>query len=204
MTDFSAMLQPDKGQPARTIHIVDKTSYPDWLNNQPERARAAIIAQGMKVEGYAHAILPGNAADDWSVVTVTANVNSFSSWCLAKLAGVLPPGTYRLASGDPGVAMFGWLTGQYRYNRYKSKAEAEAPRVLLTTDPVRMAAALREATAVCMVRDLVNAPAADLGPAELEDAAAAMARQHKAELTVTKGDPLEQGYPMIALSLIHI
>lgn len=198
MTDFSAMLQPDKGQPARTIHIVDKTSYPDWLNNQPERARAAIIAQGMKVEGYAHAILPGNAADDWSVVTVTANVNSFSSWCLAKLAGVLPPGTYRLASGDPGVAMFGWLTGQYRYNRYKSKAEAEAPRVLLTTDPVRMAAALREATAVCMVRDLVNAPAADLGPAELEDAAAAMARQHKAELTVTKGDPLEQGYPMIA------
>jgi leucyl aminopeptidase len=198
MTDFSAMLQPDKGQPARTIHIVDKTTYPDWLNNQPERARAAIIAQGMKVEGYAHAILPGNAADDWSVVTVTANVNNFSSWCLAKLAAVLPPGTYRLASGDPGVAMFGWLTGQYRYTRYKTKAEPEAARVLLTTDSVRMAAALREATAVCIVRDLVNAPATDLGPAELEEATADLARRHKAELTVTKGDPLEQGYPMIA------
>lgn len=198
MTDFSSLLQADKGQSARTIHIVDKTTYPDWLNAQPERARTAIAAQGMKVEGYAHAILPGDGPDDWSVVTVTANVNSFSSWCLAKLAAVLPPGTYRLASGDPGVAMFGWLTAQHKFTRYKPKHEAEGPRVLLTTDPVRMAAALREATAVCMVRDLVDTPAADLGPAELEDVAADLARKHKADLSVTKGDALEQGYPMIA------
>jgi leucyl aminopeptidase len=198
MTEFSALLQADKGQPARTIHIVDKTTYPDWLKAQPERVRTAITAQGMKVEGYAHAILPGDAANDWSVVTVTANVNSFSSWCLAKLAAVLPPGTYRLASGDPGVAMFGWLTGQHKFTRYKPKHEAEGPRVLLTTEPVRMAAALREATAVCMVRDLVDTPAADLGPAEIEAVAADLARKHKAELTVTKGDALEQGYPMIA------
>ncbi|QJQ32353.1 leucyl aminopeptidase family protein [Sphingomonas lacunae] len=198
MTDFSPMLQPDKGQPARTIHVVDKHSYESWLAAQPERARTAISAQGMKLEGYAHAILPGDGADDWSVVTVTANAGNFSSWCLAKLAAVLPAGTYRLASGDPGVAMFGWLTGQYRYIRYKPKTEAEAPRVLLTTDPVRMAAALREATAVCMVRDLVNTTAADLGPAELEQASADLARKHKADLTVTKGDALEQGYPMIA------
>ena len=198
MTDFSPLLQPDKGQPARTIHVVDKTSYADWLASQPERVRTAITAQGMKVEGYAHAILPGDAADDWSVVTVTANMNSFSSWCLAKLAAVLPAGTYRLAQGDPGVAMFGWLTGQYQFNRYKPNAEPQGARVLLTTDPARMAAAIREATAVCMVRDLVNTPAADLGPAELEEAAASLARQHKAEMTVTKGDALEQGYPMIA------
>lgn len=198
MTDFSPLLQPDKGQPARTIHVVDKTSYADWLASQPERVRTAISAQGMKVEGYAHAILPGDGADDWSVATVTANMNSFSSWCLAKLAAVLPAGTYRLAQGDPGVAMFGWLTGQYQFNRYKPKAEPQGARVLLTTDPARMAAAIREATAVCMVRDLVNTPAADLGPAELEEAAASLARQHKAEMTVTKGDALEQGYPMIA------
>ena len=62
MTDFSAMLQPDKGQPARIIHVVDKTTYPEWLAAQPERARTAILAQGMKVEGYAHAILPGDGA----------------------------------------------------------------------------------------------------------------------------------------------
>jgi leucyl aminopeptidase len=198
MTDFSAMLQPDKGQPARIIHVVDKTTYPEWLAAQPERARTAILAQGMKVEGYAHAILPGDGADDWSVVTIVANVTTFSSWCLAKLASTLPPGTYRLASGDPGVAMFGWLTAQYRYTRYKSKGEPEVPRVLLTTDPVRMASALREAAAVCMVRNLVNAPAADLGPAELEEATADLARKHKADLSVSKGDALEQGYPMIA------
>ena len=106
MTDFSTMLQPDRGQPARLIHMVDKAGYEAWLKGQSERARSAIAAQRLKVEGYAYAILPGDAADEWSVVTVVANVESFSSWCLAKLAATLPPGTYRLADGrEPGVAL---------------------------------------------------------------------------------------------------
>jgi leucyl aminopeptidase len=47
------------------------------------------------------------------------------------------------------------------------------------------------------VRDLVNTPAADMGPAELEAAAEMLARDHGATLSVTRGDALEQGYPMI-------
>jgi leucyl aminopeptidase len=198
MTDFSSMLHPDKGQPAHTIHIVDKAGFDAWLNAQPERARTAVAAQRLKPEGYAHAILPGDAADEWSVVTVVANVASLSSWCLAKLATTLPPGTYRLAEGEPGPAMVGWLTAQHSFTRYKQKPDADAPRVLLSGEPGRMAAAVAEATAVCMVRDLVNTPASDMGPAELEAAAAALAKAHKATLTVTRGDALEQGYPMIA------
>ena len=198
MTELSTLLQIDKGQPARTIHIVDKAGYDDWLKAQPQRARTAAAAQGLKPEGYAHATLPGDGPDDWSVVTVVANRASLSSWCLAKLASTLPPGTYRLAEGDPGPAMFGWLTAQHRFTRYKSKPEPEEARILLSADPARMAAVTAEAAAVCMVRDLVNTPASDCGPAELEAEAEALARAHRATLTVTRGDALEQGYPMIA------
>ena len=198
MTDFSTMLQPDKGQPARTIHIVDKAGFDSWLTAQPERARVAVAAQRLKPEGYAHAILPGDAADDWSVVTVVANVASLSSWCLAKLAAALPAGTYRMATGEPGQAMFGWLTAQHKFTRYKQKPEAEAPRVLLSGEPGKIAAAIAEAGAVCMVRNLVDTPASDMGPADLEAAATALAKAHGGAISVTRGDALEQGYPMIA------
>ena len=197
MTDFSPLLQPDKGQAARSIHLVDKAGYEDWLKSQPERARAAIAAQRLKVEGYAHAILPGDAADDWSVVSIVANTASLSSWCLAKLAAVLPAGTYRLSAGEPGPAMFGWLTAQHRFTRYKPASDAEGPRILLTGEPGRIEAVLREAAAVCAVRDMVDTPARDLGPAELETAVEALAKAHKAEFAVVKGDALIQGYPLI-------
>lgn len=197
MTDFSSMLALDKGQPARTIHLVDKAGYDAWLTAQPERARTAVTAQRLKPEGYAHAILPGDGADDWSVVSIVANTQSFSSWCLAKLAAVLPPGSYRLADGDPGPAMFGWLTGQHRFTRYKEKSEAEAPRLLLTSDPARMSAIIAEAEATALVRDLVDTPASDMGPADLETCAETLAKTCGGTCTVTRGDALETGFPMI-------
>ncbi len=197
MTDFSCLLQPDKGQSARTIHVVDMAGFEPWLKAQPERARAAVTAQRLKPEGYANAILPGDGPDDWSAVTIVGNAASLSSWCLAKLAEVLPAGVYRLASGDPKAAMFGWLTAQHRFTRYKKDQPAQGPRTLLSNDPARIAATLREAEAVCMVRDLVNTPASDLGPAELESAAEQLAKAHKAQSSVTRGDALAQEFPMV-------
>jgi len=47
------------------------------------------------------------------------------------------------------------------------------------------------------VRDLVDTPAADMGPAELEAAVEALARRHGGTVEVTRGDALAQGYPMI-------
>ena len=110
MTDPADLVRPDAGQNAHLIHVVDPKGYDAWLADQPDRHRAALVAQGFKPTGYAYAILPGEKADDWSVVTCVANVASFSSWCLAKLAEVLPEGHYRLAAGDPGPAVLGWMT----------------------------------------------------------------------------------------------
>jgi leucyl aminopeptidase len=45
---------------------------------------------------------------------------------------------------------------------------------------------------------LVDTPAADLGPAELESAARDLAKQFGAKVEVTSGDALDQGFPMIA------
>ncbi|MFY8047473.1 MAG: leucyl aminopeptidase family protein, partial [Erythrobacter sp.] len=139
--------------------------------------------------------------DGWFAVGGVANPESLTSWCLAKLAEDLPEGTYRLANeatgSGPGAAMFGWITGQYRFTRYKSEDKAAGPRVLLTTQVAQIDAVSAEAAAEFLLRDLVNAPAEDLGPAALEAECEKLAKAHKAELTVVRGDALEQGYPMV-------
>ncbi|GLT00809.1 cytosol aminopeptidase [Sphingobium jiangsuense] len=200
MSDYADLLKADTGQPAHDIHIVDADSYEGWLAAQPERVRTALAAQRYRAKPYAHAILPGEKAEDWAAVTTVANAASLSSWCLAKLAEVLPAGTYRLADGgDIGPAGLGWLTAHYRFDRYRSAPEDAAigPRVLLTGDVARIEQTVRLAGAVHLVRDLVNTPTADMGPPDLEKAAEAVARRHDATFTVTRGDALEQGYPMI-------
>lgn len=199
MSDYAELIQPDTGQDAHTIHIVDAQGYADWLSAQPEQVRTLLAAQGFRPAAYAHAVLPGERGEDWAVVAAVADAAALSSWCLAKLARALPPGRYRLGMGEPGKAMFGWLTGHYSFDRYRrSQVEGDAgPRVLLTGEPGRIAEATREAAATALVRDLVNTPALDLGPAELERAVAALGEAHGAELTVTSGRALAEGYPMI-------
>ena len=195
MTDKNALIQPDKGQPAVAIHLTDKAGLDELVRGLSAPQRAALAAQKFAADGYSYAIVPDG--DGWFVVSGVANTESLSSWCMAKLAEVLPAGTYRLAAGEPGPALHGWVTGQYRFERYLSAPSEEGPRVLLTKDVAAIAPALAEAAATALVRDLVNTPAEDMGPAQLEELAGQLAKDHGAELTVTKGDALEQGYPMI-------
>ncbi|WEK42334.1 MAG: leucyl aminopeptidase family protein [Candidatus Sphingomonas colombiensis] len=194
MTDFTPMLQPDRGQPARTIHVVHPSAFSDWLAGQPPRVRSAIAANRVAGKAGERAVLPGEGAEDWSYLLVCPEPES-SPWRIASLGTSLPEGTYRLASGEPGAAMLGWLLGQYRFERYR--ADPAEPRVLLSGVPARIEEALRVAEATAVVRDLVNTGASDLGPAGLEEIAEALAKKHGGTLTVTRGDALATGYPMI-------
>jgi leucyl aminopeptidase len=197
MTNYADLLKADNNQPAHMIQIIDAEGFESWLAGQPERVRAIAAAQKFSGKGYEHAIIPGEGAADWSVVAGVANSKKLSSWCLAKVAEVLPEGQYRLTDANPGAAMLGWLTAQYRFDRYRRDENPVGPRVLLTGEIAQIEPAVRLAEAVALVRDLVNVPAGDMGPAELEAEAAKLAKKFGAKLTVTKGDPLEQGFPMI-------
>jgi leucyl aminopeptidase len=116
-----------------------------------------------------------------------------------QLAQSLPTGAYRLEGKvhDPTLAAIAWGLGAYRYSRYKS-AEAPSPAQLRIPDGVDRTAVLNTVYAVWQGRDLINAPASDMGPAELEAAARALAARHGATVTVIEGDDLlTQNLPMI-------
>ena len=200
MTDFTPLLQPDRGGPARAIHLVDKESFAGWAKRQGATRRSLLDAARFEGKnGFQYLILPAAQGADWEVVSTVANVAELSPWCLARLAEALPEGTYQLAEGDPGPAMLGWLLGQHRFTAYKSKPDDEpGPRILLTREAADIERTVRLAEATVLVRDLVDTPAADLGPAELETAARDLAKQFGAKVEMTAGDALSQGYPMIA------
>ena len=197
MTDFASLLLPDRGQKARPIHLVDKDSFVDWAKKRPAEDRALIEAQRFDAKALGSFVILPRGAD--FEVAAAVKTGDLSPWCLAALAEKLPGGTYKLADGDPGRAALGWLLAQHRFDAYRSKKdEAEqGPRVLLTGEPARMDETVRLADATALVRDLVNTPAADMGPAELEQAAAELARRSGGHLKVTSGTELEQGYPLI-------
>ncbi|WP_395613336.1 leucyl aminopeptidase family protein [Allosphingosinicella sp.] len=197
MIDLKALLKPDQGQPAIPLHLVDKKGFEAWLKDQPARIRKAVEAQAFKGEGFQLAILPGER-DEWAAVLGVANAEALSPWCLAKAAESLPEGTYRVAGQSPGPAVLGWLLGQYRFERYKKEPSAKGARVLLTDEPARIDEAVLQVEATFLVRDLVNIPAGDLGPAELELAVLALADESGAKVSVTAGADLREGYPMVA------
>lgn len=197
MTELATLLQPDRGQPAIPLQLVDKKSFDDWLKAQPERVRHAAEAQGFKGEGYQFAVLPGER-EGFSAVLGVANVDNLSPWCLAKAADILPDGTYRVADRSPGPGVLGWLLGQYRFDRYKEKKDPKRPRVLLTDDPARIEETAWIAESTFLVRDLVNMPAGDLGPEELELAVLAVADECRARTRVTRNGELDEGFPMVA------
>ena len=194
MTDFATLLQPDRGQPATSLVRVAAPDFDRWLAAQPPRARTAVAAARFACKPDTLAILPGEAPEAWSVAI---GASDEAPWSLAYAVARLPAGPYRLADGAPGAATLGWLLAQHGFDRYRAPASPPPLRALLTSEAAAIPAAVRLAEAVALVRDLVDTPAADLGPAELADITRQIGEAHGARCTITRGDALAEGYPMI-------
>ncbi|MBZ4023176.1 leucyl aminopeptidase [Rhodobacter sp. TJ_12] len=130
----------------------------------------------------------------------TAQKRARSRFTLAGLAAKLPGRAWSLAGDLPeadwAAEALGFLFEGYRFDRY---AEAKLPEARLVAPEGVNAARLEAlAEAEALARDLVNTPANDLGPAELETATRALGALHGATVSAVVGDDLlAQGYPLI-------
>ena len=129
-----------------------------------------------------------------------AKARSRGRFLTASAASKLPAGTYTVAPGPTGDAMaelaLGWLLESYRFSRYR---KTDAAKTFLVA-PAGIDAARLEiiANAEALTRDLINTPAADMGPADLEGAVRTVASQFGATLAVTTGQQLlDENFPMI-------
>ena len=68
MTDFSSLIAADRGQDARPINLVDKSSFDGWLKSRPAEDRALIEAQRFDAKTeHAFVLLPRGG--DFEVVS---------------------------------------------------------------------------------------------------------------------------------------
>jgi leucyl aminopeptidase len=142
-------------------------------------------------------------APDGTIAQVLFGLDDASSprqdrFRVGQLPGLLPPGTYRFANAphDARLAALAFALGSYRFGRYRA---SETPQVRLVPPAgVDIAAISRMAEAAGLARDLINTPANDMGPTELEAAARELATRFGARFSSIVGDELlKQNFPLI-------
>ncbi len=183
---------------ARPLHLIRASELAQWSGAAPS-AQRWIERNGWRAAPGTVLVLPG---PDGEVAAALAGVAEAGGSLrdLAAAASALPPGSYRLVDPDPSLAALyavGWAIGQYRFDRYRNGNDT-APRRLLWPDGVDRGRTLDAVEADRLLRDLVNTPASDMGPDELEQAARELAAAHGAACEAIVGDALlAQGFPAI-------
>jgi leucyl aminopeptidase len=181
---------------ATPLHAVRAKDAKAWLARQ--KRGTLVTASGFDGAMGVLAALPD--AKGGIAAWVLGLGDSRDAFALAMAAEKLPAGTYRLGEvpefcGGAHAAL-AWLMGGYAFDRYKKTAARKARLVL--PQGVDGAEVARIAENLFAARDLVNTPANDMGPAELEAASRALAKRHGAKITVTSGANLAKNYPLIA------
>ncbi len=186
----------------RDVTVVRTEGYDEWLTGQSATVQAWLRGSGFEAGLGEVRLLPG---PDGSVCAAvlgfgTARARARQRFGAAKAVASLPAGAWRvvgdLTAPERDEVALGWLLSQYRFDRYRSPKSSDP--ALLVPEGVDAARLLIMAQAEFLTRDLINTPASDMGPAELEDAFMALAGRFGAAATAIRGEALlELNFPMI-------
>lgn len=182
-----------------------RSADPGALGELTDRQKAWLAAQKFSGAAKRHVLLPGDDGEIASVVLGLGGERNGepsgpSEMLAGLLAPVLPAGTYRFASETNAgfLAQLAWALGAYSFSHYKSKAGTGNARSKLRLDGENAARVINTAEAIWLGRDLINTPASDMGPAEIEAAVRTVGERHGAAVSVITGDELlAQNFPLI-------
>jgi leucyl aminopeptidase len=187
------------GAQAIPIWFVTAQSYAQVRDTLDAPARAFAVSAAFEPKPGQMLLLPGqDGALSGVLFGLEAADKAPDRFLPGRLPGLLPAANYRFANAphDARLAALAFALGSYRFARYR-KGEASAVTLALP-DGVDGADLSRIAEGAALARDLINTPANDLGPAELENAARALAERHGANASAIVGDDLlKQNFPLI-------
>jgi leucyl aminopeptidase len=123
----------------------------------------------------------------------------FDPMSARALPAKLPPGLYRLEAEPEAArkAALAFLLGAYVFDRYKARPERDGVR-LVAPEGLDIEATGRIASACALAREMVDTPAADMGPLQIETIAREIAAASGAMVTVITGETLlDENYPAV-------
>jgi len=183
------------------IYVVTRDNWEVTAEEIGSESLAFAKANGFVANAGSHLVLPSAEGEVRAVLFGIEKADAIERdpFLYGKLATLLPEGIYRLKGeiGDAELATLGFILGSYRFERYKANPKG----VKVKLAPPQGVNAIRVsmiADAIGQGRDLINTPANDLGPAEIEAAIRAVATQFGAEVTSIIGnDLLARNFPMV-------
>ena len=192
-----------KSASAVPVTLLTDKEFDGWIKKQDTATKNWLASAGFKGKAGSMAAIPGkNGSPARIVATVPEKAGLYD---IADFSSRLPkePGEYfidmKLDAERATQLMLGFALGSYKFDAYKSKKNTDAPAKLVWPTNADRGFVESTAHAVFMVRDLVNTPANDMGPAELEKAGENLAKKfNQASIEVITGkDLLTENYPAI-------
>ena len=184
---------------AVAVVALTKSGLAAWRKGQSARVGGWAEAAGFTAEPGSVCLVPDPEGKLGLVLFGLAEEEDV--WAYASLPAKLPPGRYRLEpepeARTAAQAALAWSLATYSYDRYKSRESRDWPK-LVWPQAADRAWVEHCQDGTVLARDLINTPAADLGPAELAGAAEALAARFGATCRVIVGDGLlVENYPAI-------
>lgn len=185
---------------AKPVWCVDDTNWQEVRSKLPATARAFADASSFKPDSGRHLIFSDNKGEiAGCLFGLGKRADKNADPMLAgKLAGLLPAGDWKFAEAptDARLATLAFALGSYRFAKYR-KNERKQPRLVVPSG-VDAKEVTRIAEGMTLARDLVNTPANDLGPAELEAAIRMLAKKHGAKVSSVIGKDLsKKNFPLV-------
>lgn len=183
------------------LYLIAKPDLDAALERFSPAQRAWINGAGFSAALGKVLVVPGENGMSCALVGYgDAAARARKRFGFAAARAALPEGTYHLVHHLSGPeldeAALGWLLAGYRFGRYKTAKPPKA--MLIAPDTVNAARLETIAASEALTRDLINTPANDMGPDELDDAARALAGEFDASIEVTAGKALlDANLPLI-------
>ncbi len=181
------------------LFVLSEEAFPEWRAGQTAEINLWLDRIGFTGKLGQVALIPAEGDAIAVAGFGTPSSRARTRYHLATAATSLPAGTYHLEADlsetEAAEAALGWLLAGYRFDRYK----AGSPQTAYLKAPGGIDANRIEIIAAgeALTRDLINTPANDMGPDQLEQALCDLSDAFGASRYISRDAELVQGFPLI-------
>ncbi|MGH1376571.1 MAG: leucyl aminopeptidase family protein [Alphaproteobacteria bacterium] len=190
------------------VTVIKQCTFDDWLNAQNDKIKSRAKDQGFKAKSGEIFLIYNNEGQCEAIATGTQNDITYTDGSKIKnaIAATFSKDSLKdisfsiegtLTDIENNALHIGWALACYSFTFYKQDSEKTVPALVLPpkSNKKRIHAFVES---ICLIRDLVNIPANDMGPDELQTITETLTKEHGCALNVIKDEDLiTENFPMI-------